>query len=537
VLDITIGATDVAAKVVALPVRINGESERPVLARFGPALAEPLATEVGAYLAELDRAGSAGSVQALSRPGRDPGQVLLVGIGDGDEAGWRSAGAALARHALHRYPTVWMRLPVDDPAAAAWGLAEGAWLASYRFTLTAEPRDSAPKLRRLVLTLAKPAEPSGTQPAKPPVRAGRARSGKATVDSSFGTAALAGARSWRSPVTAGSMVEAAVAQARAVTDAVILARDLTNTPSLQKSPKWMADRLSDAAARRKGVAVTVLNEDDLANGGFGGILAIGAGSARPPRLVELSWRPRGARTHVVLVGKGITFDSGGISLKPLEGMRLMRKDMGGAAAVCATVLAAADLNLPIRVTALAPLAENMVSGSAIRPGDVIRHYGGLTSEVRNTDAEGRVVVGDALAYAVRRLRPDLLIDLATLTGAASVALGKRTASMFTQDDDLAKALQAAGDEVGERMWRLPLADEYQSMVDSDIADLTNLPSAPQAGTIVAALYLREFTGNLRDRWAHIDMSPTSWIETNEDFLVKGATGWGVRMLIRFLANR
>jgi leucyl aminopeptidase len=211
--------------------------------------------------------------------------------------------------------------------------------------------------------------------------------------------------------------------------------------------------------------------------------------------------------------------------------------MGGAAAVCAAVLGAADLNLPIRVTAVAPLVENMVSGSAVRPGDVVRHYGGLTTEVQNTDAEGRVILGDALAYAVRRLRPDLIIDLATLTGAANVALGKRTGSLFTHDDELAEALLAAGAQVGERMWRLPLADEYQSLLASDVADLSNLPTAPQAGAIVAALFLREFTGNLRERWAHVDMSPPSWIEKNEDFLVKGATGWGVRMLLRFLSAR
>jgi len=263
---------------------------------------------------------------------------------------------------------------------------------------------------------------------------------------------------------------------------------------------------------------------------------VGSGSPRPPRLVEISWRPRGARTHVVLVGKGICFDSGGISIKPRDAMKLMRKDMGGAAAVCATVLAAADLGLPVRVTALAPLAENMVSGSSMRPGDVIRHYGGATTEVLDTDAEGRLVLGDALAYAARRLKPDYLIDLATLTGASHVALGKRTAALFSSAPELVEALRAAGEEAGEPVWRLPLHDDYLGLLRSDVADLANIGQPPQAGAVVAALYLREFTGDCADAWAHIDMSAPSWSDRNDGPLVKGATGWGVRLLVQFLSS-
>jgi leucyl aminopeptidase len=215
-------------------------------------------------------------------------------------------------------------------------------------------------------------------------------------------------------------------------------------------------------------------------------------------------------------------------------MKLMRKDMGGAAAVCGAVLGAADLGLPVRVTALAPMAENLISGAAMRPGDVVRHYGGLTTEVQNTDAEGRVVLGDALAYAVRRLRPDLIVDLATLTGASNVALGKRTAALFTHDDELAAALAGAGAEVGEPMWRLPLAEEYLSGITGGIADLNN--NAPGPGALMAALFLREFTGAMRDRWAHIDMSAPAWSDRPDGPLVKGATGWGVRMLLRWLGT-
>jgi leucyl aminopeptidase len=324
-------------------------------------------------------------------------------------------------------------------------------------------------------------------------------------------------------------------RARIVAEATMLARDLTNTPALEKSPDWFVRRVTRAARGLDRVEVSVRGKVELIAEGFGGIVTVGGGSARPPRLLQLSYRPPRARTHVVLVGKGITFDTGGISLKPLEGMRLMRKDMGGAAAVCASLLAAAGLGLGVRVTALAPLAENMVSGSAMRPGDVIRHYGGLTSEVQNTDAEGRLVLADALAYAVEKLDPDVIVDLATLTGASHVALGKRTAALFSPNDELAGALTEAASAAGERMWRMPLADEYVPLLASDVADLTNAPGAGLAGAVTAALYLREFLGDCEDVWAHIDMSAPSWTETNENELVKGATGWGVRTLVRWLS--
>jgi leucyl aminopeptidase len=216
-------------------------------------------------------------------------------------------------------------------------------------------------------------------------------------------------------------------------------------------------------------------------------------------------------------------------------MKLMRKDMAGAAAVVAATLGAAALGLPVRVTTLAPLAENMVSGSAFRPGDIIRHYGGLTSESTNSDAEGRLVLADAMAYAVRELKPDLLVDLATLTGANAVALGKRHAALYSENDDLAAGLLAAISAAGERAWRMPLADDYVEYLASDIADLHSSP-ARGAGSVVAALFLREFTDDLRDRWAHLDMSAPSWSGADDGELTRGATGWGVRALLRWLAT-
>jgi leucyl aminopeptidase len=289
------------------------------------------------------------------------------------------------------------------------------------------------------------------------------------------------------------------------------------------------------AATRPGLTVRVRDPEQLRAEGFGGILAVGGGSATPPRLVELSWRPDGASRHVVLVGKGITFDTGGISIKTREGMKLMKKDMGGAAAIVAATLAAADLGLPVRVTALAPLAENAVSGSAYRPGDVITHYDGTTSESTNSDAEGRLVLADALGYAVAHLDPDVVIDMATLTGANSVALGKRTAALYSHDDGLAAALIAAGHAAGEQMWRMPLPEDYVEYLRSDIADRHSSPSRG-AGSVVAALYLQEFLGDKVNSWAHLDMSAPSWAEQSEGDLTKGSTGWGARTLIRYLAR-
>jgi leucyl aminopeptidase len=488
-VDIGVGAVAARDSAVVLPVVPGDGRDDPARLAVDWPLEAPVVAEVEAFLADVDHPGSAGTVHILARPSRQPGHLVLVGVGDGDERDWRAVGAAVIRALGERLGTVTVALPDQSTDLAAAAFAEGAWLASYRFRLSAEP-PPARKLRRITLAT------GGAVP----------------------------------------LIEAAVARAKALTEAVVLARDLTNTPSGQKSPRWFADRVSNAAARRKGVTVTVHDEHDLAEAGFGGLLAVGAGSPRPPRLVELSWRPRGARAHVVLVGKGICFDSGGISIKPLEGMKLMRKDMGGAAAVCAAVLGAADLELPVRVTALAPMAENLVSGSAMRPGDVIRQYGGATTEVLDTDAEGRLVLADALAYGARRLKPDYLVDLATLTGAQNVALGKRTAALFSQNAELASGLWAAGDQAGEPVWPLPIADEYLGLLHSDIADLANIARPAQAGAVVAALFLREFTGDRRDRWAHIDMSSTSWSDRNDGPLVKGATGWGVRLLLRWLGT-
>jgi leucyl aminopeptidase len=286
--------------------------------------------------------------------------------------------------------------------------------------------------------------------------------------------------------------------------------------------------------------VRILDEADLAAQGFGGILAVGMGSAQPPRLIELSYTPAGAgpRTpHVILIGKGITFDTGGLSLKPREPMVPMKTDMAGGGAVIAAMGALRDLGVRVRVTGLVAAAENMPSGSAQRPGDVITHYGGRTVEVRNTDAEGRLVLADALAYAVARLSPDAIVDLATLTGAASLGLGRRHAALYATDDALGDALVEAGRSGGERLWRMPLVEDYRASLDSDVADLCHisLDHKIQGGSITAALFLREFAG---DRpWAHLDIAGPARADGDEHEVTKGATGFGTRTLLRWLESR
>ena len=275
----------------------------------------------------------------------------------------------------------------------------------------------------------------------------------------------------------------------------------------------------------------VLDPDDLRAGGFGGVLAVGGGSASPPRVIVASYRPPGAAPgHPVLVGKGITFDTGGISIKPNAGMREMKTDMAGGAAVLAAVDAAARLGLPVAVTAVVPAAENAVSGSSYRPADVIRHVGGRTTEVLNTDAEGRMVLADGLAWARLELGATVLVDVATLTGAMKVALGTRTGGLYARPDGLADALRTAGGHAGEQVWRMPLAEEHADLLESTVADANNAPGNP--GGTTAALFLRPFAGDLP--WAHLDVAGPARAGSDEAEVVKGGTGFGARTLLRWL---
>ena len=439
--------------------------------------------DLAGLLAREQAKGEAPEVVAAPLPGDGPlERVLLAGTGAATPADLRKAGAALARRAKGAASlAVDLRaLPLD--AAGLRALTEGLLLASYAFSLKQEAPERP--LRSITVVVADPAA-----------------------------------------------LQDALSAALAVVRATAAARDLVNAPPAGKTPAWLADRATELL---DGLQVRVRDETELAAEGFGGLIGVGQGSPRPPRLIEATYDGGGSR-HVVLVGKGITFDSGGLSLKPTDGMLTMKSDMGGAACVLAVVRAVADLGLPIRVTALAAAAENMPGGAAQRPGDVLTQYGGRTVEVLNTDAEGRLVLADALAYADRELAPDVLVDVATLTGAMVVALGKRYAGVFASDDALAAQLVQAAGEAGEPLWHLPVVEDYRVALDSPTADLRNIGDPRlklQGGSITAALFLREFTGGRP--WAHLDIAGPAFAGGDDDEITKGGTGYGVRLLVRWL---
>jgi leucyl aminopeptidase len=317
-----------------------------------------------------------------------------------------------------------------------------------------------------------------------------------------------------------------------VAGAVAWARDLVNTPAGDMPPAEIARR-ARAMARSTGLTCKVWNERQLAEGGFNGILGVGKGSVNPPRMIELSYTGAGRATPIALSGKGIAFDSGGLSLKDAKGMETMKYDMGGAASILGTMKAIAQLKPKINVIAAIPCAENMPSGSAQKPGDVITHRGGTTSEVLNTDAEGRLVLADALAFLAERT-PELIVDTATLTGACMIALGDRITGAMGNDDALARELIAAGDATGEPIWQLPLHRDYRSLIDSSVADIKNVGER-YGGAITAAWFLAEFVGDTP--WVHLDIAGPAYAERGHDLGPRGATGVPVRTLVRFVMDR
>jgi leucyl aminopeptidase len=439
-----------------------------------------------AFLAGLGaKASEVGTVRELARPGATPARLFFVGTGaaseraDSDLAAFRRAGASLARSAREVATlTVW-----SGPAGPELGaLVEGLVLGAYRF----------------------PAGSHATPPALTRVEVVGDAAGVA-VDAALRTV---GPTCW--------------------------ARDLTNTRSSTKSPQWVADRAVEFLAPR-GVEVVVRDDAWLEANGFGGVLAVGGGSSRRPRLVEAHYRPDDVATAPVLVvGKGIVYDTGGYNLKPGTSMATMYTDMAGGAAALAALAIVADLRLPVAVTVLVPLADNVVSAEAYRPGDVVVHHGGRTSEITNTDAEGRLVLGDALAYGVETVSPRAVVDIATLTGAMAAALGGKIAGVIGDDQPLVDALLAAGAATGEKLWQLPLgADEYASEIDSPVADAVNSAGGPP-GAITAALFLRPFAGGLP--WAHLDIAGTARAKSDDGVAVKGATGFGARLLAAWLGS-
>ncbi|MDA8312591.1 MAG: leucyl aminopeptidase [Actinomycetota bacterium] len=449
-----------------------------------------------AWLRREGFAAAKGSALSL-RGASGPPAVVLLGLGERAGVGreqWRLAAAALVRAAGKGRGSAAIVLPGDPPggdaASVGAAIAEGAVLASYSF----DSYRTAPHAERVDhLVLVGPGDY---------------------------------ARGLR--------------QGAAAAAAAVFARDLINTPPSDMTPRELAVRVQEHLSALAGTTVEVWDEDRIAAERLGGLLAVARGSGEPPRLVRASYTPAGGDggdgsdvPHVVLVGKGITFDSGGLSLKPAEGMMTMKTDMSGAAIVLAVVSACASLEVPVKVTAIAPMTENMPGGRAQKPGDVLTARNGATVEVLNTDAEGRLVLADGLSLAAE-LSPDVIIDVATLTGAQVVALGKGIAALLGNDPALMESLQAAGERAGERLWPLPLPDDYREHIDSEVADMKNIGRPREAGTIAAAMLLARFVDSTP--WAHLDIAGPARSEESAGYLSKGATAFGVRALLDFLVH-
>lgn len=452
-------------------------------------LGEELDTDLEAAIAAVDVSGKSGEVARVPVDGR-----LLIVAGTGSEPDAEAIRRAAAKAVRNAPKNASVAIAAGGDAAAVRAIAEGAGLGAYAYTVHRKKPHDVPTITAITVV-------SDT-----------------VSDTASDTA---------------SGAADAVATATVVVDAVGAARDMVNTPPAQKRPPDLAQTMADLVDGAD-VKVKIFDGAALDDGGFGGILGVGRGSSEPPRLVELVYEPEGWSTHVALVGKGITFDSGGLSLKSWKGMLTMKSDMAGAAAVAATLSACKAAGVGAKVTGLCALAENMPSGTATRPSDVLVHRGGTTVEVLNTDAEGRLVLADALAYAAEG-DADVIIDLATLTGAQVVALGEDVAAILGTDEGLVNDLQDAGVSAGEQLWPLPLVERYTETLKSPVADYKNIGKAGHAGTITAALFLRNFTGD--KPWAHLDIAGPSFRESADDaYLSAGGTGFGVRTLLAYLSS-
>ena len=410
-------------------------------------------------------------------------RIFLVGIGDQSGAALRAAGASVGRKVRGKNLSVYSACAVKEVKAHAISMALGAWV----WNLKTDKKKEEPTL------------------------------------------------------LVGSKDKKVVEDAAAIAQAMCRARDLIHTPANIKTPAWMGKQ-AELFAKGTGLKVKILAGTELKE--FGGLRAVGGSSPKPgPRMIEVSYQPKSkkksvdALPHIVLVGKGITFDTGGISLKrPYDTMIAMKSDMAGSAAILATLTALEELQPNVRVTALMMMAENAISGTAQRPSDVIKHYGGTTVEVINTDAEGRLVLADGLAYADINLDPDYLVDIATLTGAISLGLGRQYAAMYTRDNALAAQLSKAGEASGDRVWHMPLVDDYKDSLGSDIADFNHNASKAKysAGSVTAALFLENFVGSRR--WVHLDIAGTGRSEVDAGENSKGGTGFGVRLLTEWITS-
>jgi leucyl aminopeptidase len=419
---------------------------------------------------------------SLLRPDGFP-PVLVVGLGDRDELDverLRVAAAVAAKEAgrLEARSLAWTLPDGFDAGAAADAVVTGTVLAAHRFDRFKSGGEEPIRLDSLALLA--PAEVAGT-----------------------------------------------VELARVAAEAQNRARDLQSTPANFATPSFLAERAKEIAAGSDALSIEVSGRAELEEKGMGGLLAVSQGGPQEPKLILLRYAGGGSGPTLGFVGKGVTFDTGGISLKPGAGMQEMKMDMSGAAAVLEAVAAIAELGLPLDLIAVVPSTENMPSGTAIKPGDVITQYNGKTVEVNNTDAEGRLILADALAYAVEQ-GAERIVDLATLTGAVAIALGSTYAAVISNDDALAEEVVRAGQETGELTWRLPLHPEFKELMKGTVADLSNLAKKRKAGTITAASFLEEFVGETP--WAHVDIAGTAW-DVGRAYTGSDASGFGVRLLV------
>ncbi|HEX9121904.1 MAG TPA: leucyl aminopeptidase [Actinomycetota bacterium] len=480
----------VRADLLVLPVYEGPEA--------GPGMKDVKDVDLLALYADAKLKGKKGESLLVPNTGNlgvEAGSVLLVGVGRRQSVHADSLRRAIGKVApqLSKRVSVATTLPqaagrsAEDAVQAT---VEGVLLGSYRFTRYKSGTD-------------------GDAPEAPALR----------------TVTLLGAARWDTRA-----MKAAVVRGEVVSDAVAWARDLVNTPAIDCTPDYLAKQ-AEVMAKEAGLGCRIWNEAELKKGGFGGILGVGAGSVNPPRLIELAYRG-GAKSAppIALTGKGISFDSGGISIKPSEGMEWMKGDMGGAASILGTMKAIARLRPKVNVVAAIPTAENMPSGSAIRPGDVLHHRGGKTSEVLNTDAEGRLVLADALAYLTEQ-KPRVVIDTATLTGACMIALGEEIFGVMGNDHGLIRDVLAAAEAAGEPAWELPLHRSYRRLLDSEVADFKNIGKR-YGGAITAALFLSEFVGDTP--WAHLDIAGPAFAQKAQDYCPKGGTGVPVRSLVRYV---
>jgi leucyl aminopeptidase len=474
---------------VAIPVK-EKQLDAPVIRRLDRLLHGGLAERIR----KSRFTGAEASALVYSTAGRIPAaNLVLIGLGKAEEVSadsWRKAGARARKEAsaLGAEEMAFFFSPDREPESSAGSIVEGVLLASYQFNKYRSERKPPAALRSLIL--------------------------------------------FRPGLRRGEGVARAVKLALDIFPGVSLARDLVNEPPSVATARYLGEQ-AQRHCRGRGLKVEVWNKKKIQAMNLAGLLAVNRGSTEEPRFIVIRYRPATrAKKKIALIGKGITFDSGGLSLKPSKSMETMKLDMAGGAAIIGAMSRLPELRLPVEVTGYIPTTDNLPGGNAQKPGDIIRYLNGKTIEVLNTDAEGRLILADGLALAARE-KPDYMINLATLTGACMVALGTEVAGVFSNHQPLADALIRSGRESGEKLWQLPLVKEYRDEIKSSVADMKNIGGS-YGGAITAALILQEFVDNVP--WAHLDIAGPAFAEKEMLTSPKGGTGFGVRTLLRFLST-